>query len=306
MQTSVIIPTKNRLAYLEQAIKSVFRVRELHGLELEVIVVDDGSTDGTPEAMARLPVRFFTNAGKGASAARNTGIRASRAEYIAFLDDDDVWLDGHLGEHVRVLNEHPNVGLVFSRGYLTDSNLENKDGPYPRLPLPRGDAFRWHLANDVPTCNLLVRRALLDEVGLYDERLPSAEDCDLGMRLAARSDFYGLEPATVLWRQHPRKSPSFADWQRRSDAVWPMFSRNYRMPARVEVSRFDRMRAELQRRGWHAANTIVNARQCLAEGRTTEAAKFFLGAARTSPLHCVKMRNFWTTGLDVATKLVRR
>ncbi len=110
---SVIIPAFNAKRYLSQAIESVHR--QDHE-PLEIIVVDDGSTDGTLDLAERLPgVRCVHQANAGAAAARNAGLAEARGDFLAFLDADDLWADGKLATQLAVLREDPTVNLVAGR-----------------------------------------------------------------------------------------------------------------------------------------------------------------------------------------------
>src|SRR6516162_2547473 len=115
---SVIIATRNRAALLGRALDSVFSQWGL-GVEfdLDVIVVDDASTDSTATVVAEYPqVRYLRlSTQRGVSAARNAGIEASRGTFVCFLDDDDVWLPGRLRLQLPVLERHPEAGAVYSQ-----------------------------------------------------------------------------------------------------------------------------------------------------------------------------------------------
>src|SRR5271170_4475779 len=109
---SVVIPTYNRAYILREAIDSVL----CQGLPLEVIVVDDGSTDDTASVIAEYDerVRYTYQENQGAAAARNTGIRQVRGEFISLLDSDDVWLPGKTKVELELLSRSPNVGAIAS------------------------------------------------------------------------------------------------------------------------------------------------------------------------------------------------
>ncbi|WP_201352030.1 glycosyltransferase family 2 protein [Hydrogenimonas urashimensis] len=109
---SVIIPTYNRRRYLDEAIESVLAQRYE---PLELIVVDDGSTDGTQEIVARYPfIRYIYQENAGQAAARNRGIREATGEFLAFLDSDDLWMPGKLRRQVAYLQDHPHVQMLFA------------------------------------------------------------------------------------------------------------------------------------------------------------------------------------------------
>ena len=181
-EVSIVIPCYNRGAMLREAIASVEQVRNAH--LLEVIVVDDGSSD---TEMARILVeareagyRVVAQPNRGPAAARNTGIRFAKGEFILPLDSDNRLRDVYLNEGVALLKENPSIGVVYAdaeyfgersgRGCVPDFNL---------LSLIR--------MNFIDAC-ALYRKRLWEEVGGYDEQVicMGVEDWDFWLRLAAR------------------------------------------------------------------------------------------------------------------------
>ncbi len=232
-------------------------------------------------------------------------------EFVAFLDDDDIWIDDPLAEHVAVLQAHPDAAAVFSQGYLADEHLNPVYGPFPKPPLPQGDAFIWSLGTTLPMGAAVYRRSALEAVGGFDESLTSAEDNDIQLRLTARFDLFGIERSTVLWRQHPHRNVAYTAWRAHFAPFDRMMARNTRLPARVRVSARQRLRAHLQHRGWSAAYAVTQAGQWLADGDLAESGKFLWGAVYASPLHALlRIRAFWTTlarwGYTVAVRRLRR
>jgi glycosyltransferase involved in cell wall biosynthesis len=201
-RVSVVLPTLNRGALLERAVRSALgqTVRDL-----EVIVVDDGSTDDTPATLRRMVAAddrlrvVRSRVPGGAAAARNRGITLARGEWVGFLDDDDAWLPQKLERQLAVAASDTDAGLVYcpylyddGRGSLTVRNAWDPDRP----PGYRKMLFR-RLIVAVPTA--LVRRRLLVEVGLFDPDLPTLEEWDLFVRLAFRTRFaWTPEPLVVV------------------------------------------------------------------------------------------------------------
>jgi len=200
---SVVIPTHNRDALLKEALDSVYAQKGADELfELEVIVVDDASSDSTPEVVSRYPTARYLRlpAHKGPAVARNAGIAQSEGSYVAFLDDDDVWLPEKLSLQVPVLEANPQACMVYS--WMRDEAEVVPDPP----SAPSGMVFRRLLMGNF--CGnpdgVLLRRPALDAVGGFDESLSCAEDYDLWLRLAARFPFTFV-PATVgVLRRSPR------------------------------------------------------------------------------------------------------
>ena len=192
---SVVIPAYNAVATLEAAIASV---RHQAYSPIEILLVDDGSTDASPEVIRRLAVadlRAFRQPNRGVSAARNTGIREARGELIAFLDADDEWLPGKLARQVEFLSLRPEVGLVYTLIEQVDAD-GRITGVRPWKP-GRDDYAHLYHSNRIATSSVLVRRELLLRAGLFDESIRVTQDYDLWLRIAAISPFAGIpEPLT--------------------------------------------------------------------------------------------------------------
>jgi hypothetical protein len=179
---SVVIPTFERRRSVTEAVASA--LAQTCG-EVEVIVVDDGSTDGTAAAVAAIDarVKVVRRPNGGPAAARNTGIRQARAPLIAFLDSDDRWHPRHLEELLRLLESHPEAVLACTAGAIRGDDA---------LKRPTG---LTHAARSVLLGGLLytsavgVRREALDAIGGFDEGLLVTEDSDLWGRLSLEGPF---------------------------------------------------------------------------------------------------------------------
>ena len=184
MRISVVIPSYNRRHCLARAIDSVYA--QTSPVD-EIILVDDGSTDGSADFVAeRFPeVRLVRQANRGVSAARNRGIAAAQAEWIALLDSDDSWL-AHKIETIRATHRRqPDYVLYHSdeiwlrRGVrVNPKNKHRKSGG-------------WIFQQCLPLCVIspsaaVIRRSILQSLGGFDENLPACEDYDLWLRLCAR------------------------------------------------------------------------------------------------------------------------
>jgi glycosyltransferase involved in cell wall biosynthesis len=203
---SVIIPTRNCLEWLPRAMASALAV-PAEGVE--VIIVDDGSTDGTDAFLAHaeasgLPIRVLRRAGgEGAAAARNAGLALARAPVVGFLDADDIWQPDRIAERLAWHEAHPET--AFSFGEYETLYADNRREPRLIGYMPRFAAaigaqeedwqgeIRWLGADDAgliygenPVCTsvVLASRAAVEAVGGFDVSLGQAEDWDLWIRLA--------------------------------------------------------------------------------------------------------------------------
>jgi glycosyltransferase involved in cell wall biosynthesis len=197
-QVSVIIPTYNRAGCLREAVDSVLS-QELSGFEL--IVVDDGSTDATPQLLREYggSLRVLRQENRGVSAARNAGIAASRGELIAFLDSDDIWLSGKLACQVDFFRQNPEI-LICQTEELWVKNGQRVN-PGRRHRKRGGMIFEPSLALClVSPSAVMLRRELFDRVGLFDEHLPACEDYDLWLRVCYRFPVGLIETPLIVKR----------------------------------------------------------------------------------------------------------
>ncbi|WP_456430829.1 glycosyltransferase [Thermosulfuriphilus sp.] len=193
---SVIIPTYNRRSLVGEAVKSVLSQTYR---PLELIVVDDGSTDGTEELLREYPLRYIRIPHQGVSRARNQGVQASRGEIIAFLDSDDLWLPDKLFYQVAFFSAHPSALICqteeiwFRRGKRVN----------PRKKHRKPDGFMFYESLKlclISPSAVAMRRELFSLVGGFDEDLPVCEDYDLWLRITSRFPVYLIKHPLVIKR----------------------------------------------------------------------------------------------------------
>jgi GT2 family glycosyltransferase len=198
---SVIMPAFNAEKYLHTAVESV--LRQSFG-DLELLIVDDGSSDGTVAVAqayaARDPrVRVLEQANAGPGPARNTGFRAATGRFFAFLDSDDEWDESFLDEHLAVLNARPDVDVVVG-------NARNRGGArhgQPARPV-RGDGQPITLAGILADESALFimsvfRRQAVDAIGGFDPALLTNEEYDMWIRAALAGSTFTRHPTPLGW-----------------------------------------------------------------------------------------------------------
>ncbi|ROR03221.1 glycosyltransferase family 2 protein [Desulfosoma caldarium] len=193
---SVIIPTRNRAAMVRQAVESVLAQKDA---SLEVIVVDDGSTDDTAHVLtaysARIQVIRREHSG-GVSAARNAGIVASRGEWIAFLDSDDMWLPQKVSAQLEYFRTYTGMRICQTEEIWIHRGRRRNPKKYHTKP--SGWCFERLLERClVSPSAVMMHRSLLEEVGLFDESLPACEDYDMWLRIGCRYPI-GLVPRALV------------------------------------------------------------------------------------------------------------
>ena len=202
-KVSVIIPTYNRLPMLKEAVESVL-AQDFEDFEL--IVVDDGSTDGTADEITRYGGRVKLlrhQENRGVSAARNSGILHAKGKYIGFLDSDDLWVKGKLKIQVAFLDENPQYPLCYT------DEIWIRRGKRVNPMLKHAKFSGWILEKCLPLCiispsSALMRKTLFSKVGLFDEALPVCEDYDLWLRVSVRFPIFFIDKRLIVKRGgHP-------------------------------------------------------------------------------------------------------
>lgn len=203
---SVVIPLYNGAAYIERSINSVLQQTFK---EVEIVVVDDGSTDNGPDIVRQMQhpeIQLVRQPNQGVSAARNTGIRKARYGLVAFLDADDEWLPNHLGSIMYLYKNYPQCGVFGTSYYI---KKEGESMHLPQLPdkltfkTPQGildNYFEMASGTDFPmqTSAYAVRKEIIRRIGGFPEGIPSGEDIITLARLQAVCDFaYDTTPTSI-------------------------------------------------------------------------------------------------------------
>jgi glycosyltransferase involved in cell wall biosynthesis len=294
MQISAVIPVYNGAPYVAAAIDSALAQRDV---EMEVVVVDDGSSDATPAVLATFGdrIRIIRQENRGLPAARNAGIAAARGELVAFLDADDTWEPDKSRKQLAFLAARPRCGMVFCDVYEIDASGR------------RGGVFLGDAARNLPTARCLerlllgnfvlvpgvvVRRAVFDQVGGFDETLGSVEDYDMWLRIAAAHEIGVIPEALASYRVWPGQMSKHRDRMLDSEVRvleaalgrHPDVALELRRPLR---RRFARLYDEAGYRD-------------LQEGQLAAALRKFLRAARHDPLWYQPYRHALATGMAAA------
>lgn len=202
-RVSVVIPVYNGERYIRQALISV--LRQTHA-QIECLVVDDGSVDGTASAVdatADGRVRYVYQANAGVSAARNTGLAAASGDYIAFLDADDVWLPSKLERQLHLAAERPDAGLIYCGYTITDQRLrpvaqvrpDMRDARLKKWLMLEGNGIGLSFTGMVP-------RPVADAVGGFNTGLSTSADLEWSCRVANNWPVVAVPAALALYRNH--------------------------------------------------------------------------------------------------------
>ncbi|QIB73943.1 glycosyltransferase family 2 protein [Halogeometricum borinquense] len=275
---SVVVPAYGRPEYLDAAVESV---NDQTYAPIELIVVDDCSpdpiepivADAETDSLHRVHViRHEVN--RGANAARNTGIEASRGEFVAFLDDDDYWRPRKVEKQVRAFeNGGDEVGFVY-----TGQENVAADGTTTNYRVPETRGWVTHeLFRGAPLCSfssVMVRRSVIDEVGLLDTRFPSWQDREWYLRVSEVCAFETVtEPLAV--RRVDSHGQISDNYEQKRDVSYPLFLEKHRPLARKYGRRHEKALVAAQSRSLaHAA---------LMNGQYRDAVRFLLRSIRYDP-----------------------
>jgi glycosyltransferase involved in cell wall biosynthesis len=210
---STIIPTYNRASLVSEAIDSVLAQTYP---QIEVIVIDDGSTDGTLEVLKRYGnrIQVISQPNAGPAAARNRGIDAAQGEMVAFLDSDDLWLPEKLARQVKLLQQLGNVPCCVSSIRMQGKGQQSTSFDVAWLDPAVGEGV-WHNPDEILATRfvlfnqgVIIRRPVLKELGGFDERLWLLEDYDLALRLSLYGGWAFVRDPLVIWRDDGETSLS--------------------------------------------------------------------------------------------------
>jgi glycosyltransferase involved in cell wall biosynthesis len=260
---SVIVPTYNRAWIVKEAIDSVLSQTYT---DFELIVVDDGSTDNTPDLLSAYQDRIIVlrQENAGVSAARNRGIRASSGRLIAFLDSDDLWLPKKLERQTAFFKENPAAMVCQTKEtWIRNGKRVN---PKKRHQKESGIFFERSLSLClVSPSAVMIRRSFFDAVDLFDESLPACEDYDLWLRIGYRYPIHLIDEPLII------KRGGHADQLSRAPGL-----DRFRIRALVKLLESDGLSSSQQQAAAEVLRQkcTIYADGCMKRGRADEAAEF--------------------------------
>lgn len=278
---SVVIPTYNHCEFVISAIESV--MAQTHP-DREIIVVNDGSSDGTAELLKPLAqasqIRYYEQANSGQASARNRGLSEARGALVAFLDDDDVWPVDKLAWQVEALRAEPQAALAYGsyRTLMPDGNLIHIEPPQDHQR-PSGDVlepFRrqcWMISPG----QALIRTEAVRAIGGFDENIWGADDWDLYIRLAKLGPFIYQDRVALHYRRHSANASSSSVLRH---------ARGHLEVVRRHTSWWERpLRREQRRAGarYFLENLLRHARDSRNDRRYVQSLQAQLYALRFSP-----------------------
>jgi glycosyltransferase involved in cell wall biosynthesis len=200
-RVSVVIPTRERPAMLRQALASI-RALEGPDLEFEICLADNACSAENRQIGEEFGVKYIEAPGKGSSIPRNAALKAATCEYITFLDDDDVYLPGHIRPHIDMLEANPELDGVVGQVIYTDNALRPSGAPHPgEAPGTDIDMKRKMLSGWFPQIGTLVARARCRErYGWFDSKLIGGQDLDWLIRFARQSKMGYVHVPCIYFR----------------------------------------------------------------------------------------------------------
>jgi glycosyltransferase involved in cell wall biosynthesis len=225
LTVSVVIPAYNADKYIEESINSV--ITQTYPI-MEIIIVNDGSTDNTKSILNKYEflyenVTCIHQDNMGLSNARNSGIKKSAGDFIAFLDSDDLWEDNKIELQVELFLSHPELGLVYSGYKLCDENSNTYEGHITN-PKVSGDVLNALLSEgnliSGSGSSVLIRQEVFDDVGMFDSNLAFAEDLDMWIRISEKYKVDFVPEKLVIIRTH------LASMQSKYSSYYALFMAN--------------------------------------------------------------------------------
>lgn len=286
VRVSVIVPTHDRPDWLRQSLTSIHALAG-RDLEFEVIVSDDSERSHVADIAREFGARVVRPVTRGAAGARNAGLRAATGDFIAFLDDDDVWLPDHLRPHLALLQADPELGGVVSQVRNGDAALSGLGPPWPVRVAGGADRFRDFYRYFPQIGATVVRRSAIESVGYQDETLQGAEDWDWHLRLALAHRVAFVPVASVGYRMRPVGTDDDLIMNRLPFHRRVFWSNALRAGRRA-LPPHSLVRAWLRHRGEFAGHLLASATLRERSGDVAGAQRAVGQAFMASPAHCVR------------------
>lgn len=206
---TVVLPSYNSsIRYIAETMETILNQTYQ---DFEVLVVNDGSTNDTPDWVNQLSqkepkVRMVSQANQGLAGARSTGVTNARGKYIAFIDDDDLWESTKLAKQVASLESNPEAGLCYTWTALADS--EGNATGRVIASFAEGDVWKQMTEMNIVCCGStpMIRRSCFDDVGLFSRDVSPSDDWDMWWRISAKYPFTLVKEPLIRYRQHPNNS----------------------------------------------------------------------------------------------------
>ena len=219
---SVVIPVYNNAPYIAEAVQSVLSQTRQPD---EIIVVDDGSTDGTEKVLRRFKtqIKYVYQENRGEPAARNRGIRESTGECVAFLDGDDLWHANKLELQMRYLGERPSCALVYSDMSTFDEKgvIDASVTKRFQMSMPSGRIFPALFERSLfGSGTVIFYKRCVDTVGYFDEDLLVGSDYEMWLRIARHFDVGAVDQPLLMYRHHPAMSTRGLGLRMRNGVPW--------------------------------------------------------------------------------------
>ncbi len=282
---SVIVPTSDRTTFLEGALASI-RALEGPDLRLQVIVADNGRAEDARPLVEAAGASYFAVSSPGASNARNAGLAHATGEFVAFLDDDDVWLPTHLRPHLERLLADPGLGAVVGQVCTADMDLRDRSAPWPSTAESPDNMFRHFLRCYPQIGATVVRRAVAQSIGPFDPSLIGDEDWDWHLRLSAHTHIGFVPVPSMLFRQRD-SGRADTEWLR-MPYLRLVLVRNLRAAPASPTLWAAAAVAFFHHRGAYAASFVRHADHDVRARHFRQAARNVGRAFVASPPHCVK------------------
>lgn len=288
-RASIIITTHNRPQLLPRAVESA---REA-GSDVEIVVVDDASSDETANTCRRLSginyIRVERN--QRVAGARNIGMVASSGEYLTFLDDDDTRLAGSLDTQLATLAREPQAALIYGQAIWGDEEGRPQNRSYPGR-CPQGDIF-WKILtrNFIPCGSAVFRRSCLASVGLLDPDISGLDDWDLWVRLAEIYSIMSVETPVLIWR---RSTPVSGQGTSRAASLVSQSAHQFRT-SWMNLPRARHASRKTRRIAWQvfsekmAEHLLWESARAVRRGKLGRPLRNFAVMTRLSPLSLMKI-----------------